>query len=49
MPYWKWTPQNCTLDDLDAEKFCHLVEGKKGILFVGERAVALATINALPV
>ena len=38
MPYWKWKPDNCRLDEVDAAKFCRVMEGRKGILFVGERA-----------
>ncbi len=34
-PYWKWEPSNCKLDELDAAKFCRVMEGRRGILFAG--------------
>lgn len=36
MPYWSWEPSDCWLESVDAAKFCDIVEGRKGILFVGE-------------
>lgn len=36
MPYFEWQPQECWLEKVDAAKFCHVMEGRKGLLFVGE-------------
>eukprot|EP00903_Cladosiphon_okamuranus_P017591 g16203.t1 len=36
MPYWKWEPSSCHLEDVDAERFCAVMEGRKGLLFVGD-------------
>lgn len=36
MPYWTWEASNCRLEEVDAEKFCRGMEGRKGILFAGE-------------
>lgn len=36
MPFWKWQPDNCRLEEVDAAKFCDVMEGRKGLLFVGE-------------
>lgn len=35
-PYWSWEPSNCTLDAVDEAKFCRVMEGRKGLLLVGE-------------
>ncbi|CAN0037514.1 unnamed protein product [Ectocarpus fasciculatus] len=37
MPYYTWDAAECSLDDVDEEKFCRVMEGRKGILLVGER------------
>ena len=36
MPYWTWQPSNCELDKVDADNFCRVMAGRKGLLFVGE-------------
>ncbi|CAN0105017.1 unnamed protein product [Scytosiphon promiscuus] len=36
MPYWSWEASECRLESVDAAKFCDVVEGRKGILFVGD-------------
>eukprot|EP00903_Cladosiphon_okamuranus_P016384 g15109.t1 len=36
MPYWTWEASNCRLEEVDIEKFCRVMEGRKGILFVGD-------------
>ncbi|CAM9720701.1 unnamed protein product, partial [Ectocarpus sp. 12 AP-2014] len=36
MPYWKWEPSACRLEEVDKTKFCGVMEGRKGLLFVGD-------------
>lgn len=36
MPYWEWQAEECWLEKVDASKFCRVMEGRKGLLFVGE-------------
>lgn len=36
MPYYEWQAEECRLEKVDAAKFCHVMKGRKGILFVGE-------------
>lgn len=36
MPYYTWEPNRCLLDTVDEAKFCRVMEGRKGLLFVGE-------------
>ncbi|CAM9751170.1 unnamed protein product [Pylaiella littoralis] len=36
MPYWTWEASECRLNTVDAESFCRVMEGRKGILFVGD-------------
>ncbi|CAN0425103.1 unnamed protein product [Ectocarpus sp. 12 AP-2014] len=36
MPYYTWDAAECSLDDVDEEKFCRAMEGRKGILLVGD-------------
>ncbi|CAN0202375.1 unnamed protein product, partial [Laminaria digitata] len=43
MPYWKWKPDNCRLDEVDAAKFCIVMEGRKGLLFVGDSLTRIMT------
>lgn len=35
-PYWAWEPAKCSLDAVDKVKFCGVMEGRKGLLLVGE-------------
>ncbi|CAB1104360.1 unnamed protein product [Ectocarpus sp. CCAP 1310/34] len=39
MPYWKWEPSACRLEEVDQISFCGVMEGRKGLLFVGEGRV----------
>ncbi|CAB1096144.1 unnamed protein product [Ectocarpus sp. CCAP 1310/34] len=36
MPYWKWEPSACRLEEVDEAKFCRVMEGRKGLLFAGD-------------
>lgn len=36
MPFYAWEAETCFLDTVDADKFCRVMEGRKGMLFVGE-------------
>ncbi|CAM9571411.1 unnamed protein product [Ectocarpus sp. 8 AP-2014] len=36
MPYWKWEPSACRLEEVDKAKFCRVMEGRKGLLFAGD-------------
>lgn len=36
MPYWKWEPSACRLEEVDEAKFCRVMKGRKGLLFAGE-------------
>lgn len=36
MPFYAWEAEKCFLDTVDADKFCRVMEGRKGLLFVGE-------------
>lgn len=31
-----WEPKNCALEAVTSEKFCQVMEGRKGLLLVGE-------------
>ncbi|CAM9583173.1 unnamed protein product, partial [Ectocarpus sp. 12 AP-2014] len=33
MPYWKWEPSACRLEEVDENKFCRVMEGREGLLF----------------
>lgn len=35
-PYWKWEPRNCRLEEVNAARFCRVMEGRKGLLLVGK-------------
>ena len=35
-PYWAWEPSKCSLDPVNKDKFCKVMEGRKGVLLVGE-------------
>lgn len=37
MPYYVWDTTECFLDTVDEGKFCAVMSGRKGLLFVGER------------
>lgn len=39
-PYWAWEPTKCSLDAVSEEKLCRVLEGRKGLLLVGESQVA---------
>ncbi|CAM9357325.1 unnamed protein product [Scytosiphon promiscuus] len=48
-PYWRWVPANCRLEEVDAARFCRMMEGRKGVLLVGdsltrEFSITLASI-----
>ncbi len=36
-PYWTWQPTRCELEEVTAAGFCRVMEGRKGLLLVGER------------
>ncbi|CBN79344.1 conserved unknown protein [Ectocarpus siliculosus] len=36
MPYWKWEPSACRLEEVDEAKFCRVMKGRKGLLFAGD-------------
>lgn len=36
MPYWIWEASNCWLERVDPDKLCRMMQGRKGIIFVGE-------------
>lgn len=38
-PYWNWEPSACTLQEVDASKFCQVMKGRKGLLLVGGSCV----------
>lgn len=38
-PYWLWEPKNCALEEVTSAKFCQAMEGRKGVLLVGERVI----------
>ncbi|CAN0116813.1 unnamed protein product [Scytosiphon promiscuus] len=49
MPYYSWETKRCRLAEVDMEGFCRVMEGRKGLLIVGDSlsnqmALALATI-----
>ncbi|CAM9291210.1 unnamed protein product [Scytosiphon promiscuus] len=35
-PYWRWEPANCRLEEVTADGFCGAMEGRKGLLLVGD-------------
>lgn len=35
-PYWSWQAKECKLEEVDAAGFCGAMEGRKGLLLVGE-------------
>lgn len=39
VPYWNWEPTHCSLDAVDADKFCLAMKGRKGVLLVGEDVI----------
>lgn len=39
-PYWAWEPAKCSLDAVNEAKFCRAMEGRKGLLLVGESGAA---------
>ena len=45
-PYWMWEPLNCWLDELDAAKFCRVMEGRKGLLFAGACLILRQRLSA---
>ncbi|CAN0339444.1 unnamed protein product, partial [Pylaiella littoralis] len=42
-PYWAWEPSACKLEEVDAAKFCRVMKGRKGLLFVGDSLSHLMT------
>ncbi|CAN0273303.1 unnamed protein product [Pylaiella littoralis] len=42
-PYWTWEASACTLDEMDAVKFCDVMRGRKGLLFVGDSLMEIMT------
>lgn len=36
MPYYEWKADKCLLEHVDEVKFCRVMEGRKGLLFVGK-------------
>eukprot|EP00904_Undaria_pinnatifida_P012817 jgi/Undpi1/8666/HiC_scaffold_25.g11131.m1 len=41
MPFSIWEADNCFLDTVTADKFCRVMEGRKGLLFVGDSLTRL--------
>ena len=46
MPFYIWEAEHCLLDTVDADKFCRVMEGRKGLLFVGELSFLSARAGA---
>lgn len=44
MPFYDWEAEKCFLDTVDADKFCRVMEGRKGMLFVGECDMSVLTL-----
>ena len=42
-PYWKWEAEDCHLENMDKEKFCRVMNGRKGLLLVGDSLTRLMT------
>eukprot|EP00903_Cladosiphon_okamuranus_P013819 g12861.t1 len=42
-PYWEWEPANCSMEAVDELKFCQVMEGRKGLLLVGDSLTRLMT------
>ncbi|CAB1111938.1 unnamed protein product [Ectocarpus sp. CCAP 1310/34] len=42
-PYWAWEPTKCSLDAVSEEKLCRVLEGRKGLLLVGDSLTRLST------
>eukprot|EP00903_Cladosiphon_okamuranus_P011478 g10810.t1 len=41
MPYYTWEAEDCSLETVDKDKFCRVMQGRKGLLFVGDSLTGL--------